>query len=89
VDFFLLRCFFEVSLAQTFDARTSRNIGLALLKVRIATRVHRADIGITPPIMSRHEDNLGHFGANGTDIHLQWIERLSRTSSHSITDLFD
>jgi hypothetical protein len=57
-DFFMLSSFFEVNLPQTFDALTNRNIGLMLLTVLVAARVQCAVVGITPPIMSRHEDDL-------------------------------
>jgi hypothetical protein len=58
VDFFLLGSFFEVALPQAFDARTNRNVGLALLIAAIATRVHRAVVEMTPSLMSGHQDNL-------------------------------
>jgi hypothetical protein len=74
VDFFLLSSFFLLNLPQTFDARANRKIGLEVLTVLVATRVHRAVVGTTPPNVSRHEDNLRHFGTNGSDTGHRGVE---------------
>src|SRR6202041_2589605 len=81
----MLGSFFEVNLPQTFDARTNRKTGLALLIGAIARRVQRAVVEITPSPMSRHEDNLRHFGTNrsGTGHRQVGVRRLSQASSVS------